>query len=64
MTEISALAKGDAIETRLQVEFRQAMRMEIIDRTETCFAGKSTLTKDQFAEDMRLVELMRKKSSW
>lgn len=64
MTNVEAMAKGDALETRLDVEFRSAMRTEIIDKSYTNFQGKSTLTKEQFAEDMRLAEEIRKKSNW
>ena len=54
MGNISIEERANYIKPRLDMKFRQAGREVEIDRSETCFAGKGTLTVEQYKEGMEM----------
>lgn len=64
LTRLTTQIKSDSLEVRLRTGLQQVKSSTRIDRSQTCFAGKGTLTKQELATDLKYAESVRRQKFW
>lgn len=64
LTGLTSQLKCDTLEVLLRAGLQDTESSEMIDRSQTCFAGQGTLTQQELAEDLEYAQSVRRQNFW